>query len=123
MRVHLSRHEWGSTAQATTQLDPFQAAIAWLLLLGCGAITVAMAVNRSDGKGFDGALVPFGLLVLAALVALIWMYARTGKRDAAMVHDLALALGANSVDGVLSPQYALRPNWPPPSEASIRARS
>jgi hypothetical protein len=36
-----------------------------------------------------------------------------------MLHDLALALGANSVDGVTSPQYALRPNWPPPSDASV----
>jgi hypothetical protein len=54
------------------------------------------------------------------LVVLCWIYARTGAADAAMVHDLALAVGANSVDGVMSPQYALRPNWPPPSEASLR---
>jgi hypothetical protein len=82
-----------------------------------------MAVNRAGGKSLTGALVPFGLLALAALVALIWMYARTGNRDAAMVHDIALAIGANSVDGVVSPQYALRPNWPPPAETSIRADS
>jgi hypothetical protein len=122
-RVHLARHDWGTVAEARTQLDPFQVAIAWLLFIGCSAVAVAMAVNRSGGASVTGSLVPFGLLAAAALVALIWIYARAGKRDAAMVHDLALAIGANSVDGVLSPQYALRPNWPPPSEASIRAKS
>jgi len=25
------------------------------------------------------------------------------------------------VDGISSPQYALRPNWPPPSDASVAA--
>jgi hypothetical protein len=120
-RVHLSRHDWGSTAEATTQLDPFQVVIAWLLFVGCAGITIAMAVNRSSGKSLTGALLPFGVVALLALVALIWMYARAGKRDAAMLHDIALAIGANSVDGVVSPQYALRPNWPPPAENSIRA--
>ena len=122
-RVRLSRHDWGTTAEATTQLEPFQVAIAWLVLIGCSGIAIAMSVNRSAGESLTGALVPFGLLALVAVVAVIWMYARTGSRDAAMVHDIALAIGANSVDGVVSPQYALRPNWPPPAETSLPAGS
>ena len=122
-RVQLSRHDWGTTAGVTTQLDPFPVAIAWLVFVGCAGIAIATAANRSGGKSLTGALVPFGVLALVALVGLIWMYARTGSRDAAMVHDVALAIGANSVDGVLSPQYALRPNWPPPSEASLRVKT
>jgi hypothetical protein len=122
-RVHLSRHDWGTTAEAITQVDAFQVVIAWVLFVGCGGIAIATAVNRADGKSITGALAPFGVLAVAALFALIWMYARTENRDAVMVRDLALAIGASSVDGVLSPQYALRPNWPPPSEASIRAKS
>jgi hypothetical protein len=122
-RVHLSRHDWGTTAEATTQLDPFQVAIAWLLFIGCIGITIAMAANHSDGQRLTNAVIPFGLLALVALIALVWTYASFGRRDEAMVHDLALAIGASSVDGVLSPQYALRPNWPPPSEASTRAGS
>ena len=119
----LSRHDWGSTTEATTQLDAFQVVIAWILFVGCGGVAIAMAVNRSNGKSLTSALLPFGLVALVALVALIWMYARAGKRDAATVHDLSLTIGASSVDGVLSPQYALRPNWPPPAENSIRARA
>jgi len=119
-RVHLGRHDWGTAAEAITQIDVFQVVIAWLLFVGCGAVAIATAVNRADGASVTGALVPFGVLAVVALLALIWMYARTANRDAVMVRDLALAIGASSVDGVLSPQYALRPNWPPPSEASLR---
>jgi hypothetical protein len=122
-RVHLSRHDWGSTTEATTQLDAFQVLIAWILFIGCGGVAIAMAVNRSDGKSLTSALLPFGIVAVAALFTLIWMYTRTGARDAATVHDISLAIGASSVDGVLSPQYALRPNWPPPAENSIRARA
>jgi hypothetical protein len=122
-RVHLSRHDWGSTTEATTQLDPFQVLIAWILFIGCGGVAIAMAVNRSDGKSLVSALLPFGIVAVVALFALIWMYSRAGTRDEATVHDISLAIGASSVDGVLSPQYALRPNWPPPAENSIRARA
>jgi hypothetical protein len=117
-RVHLSRHDWGTTVKATTQLDAFQVLIGWLVFLGCGGIAIATAVNRSDGESITSALVPFGILALVALLALIWMYARAGRQDTAMVRDVARAIGANSVDGVVSPQYALRPNWPPPAETS-----
>jgi hypothetical protein len=119
-RVHLSPHDWGTTAEAITQVDAFQVVIGWLLFVGCGGIAIATAMHRGDGNSAATALLPFGLLAVVALFALIWMYARTENRDAVMVRDLALAIGANSVDGVLSPQYALRPNWPPRSEASTR---
>ena len=119
----LSKHDWGSTADATTQLDPFQVVIAWLLFVGCAGIAIATAVNRSSGKSLTSTLVLFGVVAVLAVVALIWMYARSGNRDAAMLHDVALAIGANSVDGVVSPQYALRPNWPPPAEGSARANA
>ena len=115
------RHDWGTSVHVTTRAELLPVAIAWLGFVGLAAIGVAMAVNRGDGESVLGALFPVGYLALAPLVVLLWTYARTGATDAAIVHDLATAIGANSVDGVSSPQYALRPNWPPPSEASLRA--
>jgi hypothetical protein len=122
-RVRLVRHDWGTSTHVTTRAELLPVAIAWLGFVGLGAIGIAMAVTRSDGESLIGSLFPVGYLALAPLVVLCWIYARTGAADAAIVRDLALAIGANSVDGVLSPQYALRPNWPPPSEASLRATS
>jgi hypothetical protein len=121
-RVRLMRHDWGTSAHVTTRAELLPVAIAWLGFVGLAAIGVAMAVNRGDGESVLGALFPVGYLALAPLVVLLWTYARTGATDAAIVHGLATAIGAKSVDGVSSPQYALRPNWPPPSEASLRAR-
>jgi hypothetical protein len=120
--VRLSRHDWGTTANITTQLEPFSVLVTWLLLIGCGAVAAAQIVNRSDGTSVQKSLVPFGCLAMAAFVVLIWEKIRSTPLDAAMLHDLALALGASSVDGVSSPQYALRPNWPPPSDASVAAK-
>jgi hypothetical protein len=120
-RVRLVRHDWGTSVHATTRAELLPVAIAWLGFVGLAAIGAAMAVNRGDGDSVLGALFPVGYLALAPLVVLVWIYSHTGSADAAIVHDLATAIGANSVDGVLSPQYALRANWPPPSEASLRA--
>lgn len=119
-RVRLVRHDWGTSVNVTTRAELLPVAIAWLGFVGLAAIGIATAVTRGDGESLIGSLFPVGYLALAPLVVLCWIYARTGAADAAMVHDLALAVGANSVDGVMSPQYALRPNWPPPSEASLR---
>ena len=122
-RVRLVRHDWGTSAHVTTRAELLPVAIAWLGFVGLAAIGVAMAVTRGDAESVIGSLFPVGYLALAPLVVLVWIYARAGAADASIVRDLALAIGANSVDGVLSPQYALRPNWPPPSEASLRAAS
>jgi|tagenome__1003787_1003787.scaffolds.fasta_scaffold20983747_3 hypothetical protein len=119
--VRLARHDWGTTANITTQLEPFSVLVTWLTLIGCAAVAGAQIANRGDGKTVADALVPFGCLAMAAFVVLIWEQVRTKGLDDAMLHDLALALGAKSVDGISSPQYALRPNWPPPSDASVAA--
>jgi hypothetical protein len=119
-RIGLVRHDWGTSAHVTTRAELLPVVTAWLAFVGLVAVAVAGAVNHGDGESAVSALFPVGYLALAPLVVLVWIYAHTKSADAAIVHDLATAIGANSVDGVLSPQYALRPNWPPPSEASLR---
>src|SRR4051794_5126681 len=48
-RVRLVRHDWGTSAHATTRAELLPVVVAWLGFVGLAAIGAAMAVNRGDG--------------------------------------------------------------------------